>query len=138
MTERSLWCSVSDSEIGDYLDSGMLLERFNFKCTIKLDLSPSFMAAAWRKNSYGIFSVDSSVEVARLKSTIWSLNPSRLFSESYKSHEQILFRLKMIKRFTKNRYYEYLGACPKVAGYRFTQGRAEVAFYDDHLKTAWI
>jgi len=25
-----------------------------------------------------------------------------------------------------------------VAGYRFTQGQAEIAFWDDHLKTAWI
>ncbi|KAF8965247.1 hypothetical protein BDZ97DRAFT_797886 [Flammula alnicola] len=34
--------------------------------------------------------------------------------------------------------HEYLGPSPKVAGYRFTQGIAEVAFWDDHLKTTWI
>jgi len=36
------------------------------------------------------------------------------------------------------RRHEYLGPSPKVAGYRFTQGQAEIAFWDDHLKTAWI
>ena len=37
----------------------------------------------------------------------------------------------------RNRH-EYLGPCPKVAGYRFTNGQAEICFWDDYLKTAWI
>ncbi|KAF8911564.1 hypothetical protein CPB84DRAFT_1842061 [Gymnopilus junonius] len=34
--------------------------------------------------------------------------------------------------------HEYLGPSPTVAGYRFIQGRAEIIFWDDYLKTMWI
>ncbi|KIM38095.1 hypothetical protein M413DRAFT_448108 [Hebeloma cylindrosporum] len=34
--------------------------------------------------------------------------------------------------------HEYLGPSLNVAGYRFSQGVAEIKFWDDYLKTMWI
>lgn len=34
--------------------------------------------------------------------------------------------------------HEYLGPSPNMAGYRFTQDVAEIAFWDDYMKMMWI